>query len=68
MKPYIGLIAEAALGELHYQAKRVERVAMWMSHGFDRAELVWIPSMGKFGHANPAYGCAHHPAIPCIAV
>jgi len=42
MKPDIGLIADAALGELHHQAKRVERVAMRMPPGPDRDELVWV--------------------------
>ena len=42
MKPDIGLITNAATGELHHQAKRVERVAMRMPPGPDRDELVWI--------------------------
>lgn len=41
-QPDIGLLADAALGELHRQAKRVERVAMRMHPGPDRGELVWI--------------------------
>lgn len=42
MKPDIGLITDAALGQLHYQAKRVERVALRMPPGADRDELVWL--------------------------
>lgn len=40
--PHTGLIADAALGELHHQAKRVERVAMRMPPRPDRDELVWV--------------------------
>ncbi|TPG40512.1 hypothetical protein EAH79_11430 [Sphingomonas koreensis] len=42
MKPDIGLIADAALGRLHENAKRIERVAMRLPAGPDRDELVWI--------------------------
>jgi len=42
MKLDIGLIADAALGELHHQAKRVERVAMRLPAGPERDELMWI--------------------------
>lgn len=39
-RPDIGLVADAALGELHRQAKIVERVAMRLPSGPDRDELV----------------------------
>lgn len=63
MKPDIGLIADAALGHLHHQAKRVERVALRMPPGPDRDELVWIVeammNAGDEGRAGIA-GIARH--------